>query len=208
MTQPLPVTRYPLPVRAWRRMRPGLALLGCVVLVVSACDKRRQPPVVPQSPLADSADQMMFTARSLLTDRGLMRAELRGDTAYFFDDNTRIELRGVKVDFYTTTGQKNADLKSREGTYSTRQGAMEARGNVIIVSVDGRRLTSEHVRFDPNRNQISSDSAFVLTEPGRVLRGVGFISDPDMTNVRVLRGASGSTIIESGPQPQRPPPRP
>ena len=185
-----------------------MASLVATLFLTTACDDRKQPPVVPQTPLADSADQVMFTARSLLTDRGLMRAELLGDTAYFFDDNTRIELRGVKVTFYTTTGLKNADLRSREGTYSTRQGAMEARGNVVIVSVDGRRLTSPQVRFDQMRNQISSDSAFVLTEPGRVLRGVGFISDPNMTNVRVLRGASGSTIIESGPQPQNTPPRP
>ena len=207
MSRALPVTRCRLPVRAWAGVRVGLTLLG-VILFASGCDKRKQPPVVPNSPMADSADQIMFGARSLLTDRGLMRAELHGDTAYFFDDNTRIELRVVRVDFYTTTGQKNADLKSREGTYSTRQGSMEARGNVVIVSVDGRRLTSQQVRFDQTRNQISSDSAFVLTEPGRVLRGIGFISDPDMTNVRVLRGASGSTIIESGPQPQKSPPRP
>ena len=189
-------------------MKASVLIVVSAGLLLSACDKRRQPPVVPNTPLADSADQVMFGARSLLTDRGLMRAELHGDTAYFFDDNTRIELRTVTVTFYTTTGQKNADLKSREGTYSTRQGTMEARGNVVIVSVDGRRLTSPHVRFDQNRNQISSDSAFVLTEPGRVLRGVGFVSDPQMTNVRVLRGASGSTIIESGPQQQKVVPRP
>lgn len=204
----VPAARYPLPARTSAGVGRTVILVVGAVVSLTACDKRKQPPVVPNTPLADSADQVMFGARSLLTDRGLMRAELHGDTAYFFDDNTRIELRVVKVDFYTTTGQKNADLKSREGTYSTRQGAMEARGNVVIVSVDGRRLTSQHVRFDQNRNQISSDSAFVLTEPGRVLRGVGFISDPDMTNVRVLRGASGSTIIESGPPPQKAPPRP
>lgn len=204
----LSAARCPLRDRRAGGLIRALVLSVGAIVILAACDKRRQPPVVPNTPMADSADQVMFTARSLLTDRGLMRAELTGDTAYFFDDNTRIELRGVKVTFYTTTGQKNADLKSREGTYSTRHKSMEARGNVVIVSVDGRRLTSEHVRFDESRNQISSDSAFVLTEPGRVLRGVGFISDPDMTNVRVLRGASGSTIIESGPPPQKTEPRP
>ena len=182
--------------------RALMALL--VPLAITACDDSRQPPVVPTSAMVDSADQVLFKARSLLTDRGLLRAELLADTGFFFDDNTRMELRKVHVTFFTTTGQKNAVLDSREGTYQTRTGRMEARGNVVVVSVDGRRLTSQQLMFDQVKNQISSDSAFVLTEPGRVLRGIGFVSDPDMTNVRVLKGASGTTIIESGPQPNQP----
>lgn len=179
-------------------MRNQTRLLAVILVLgpLGCGDRGKQPPVVPTSPLADSADQVMFTARSLLTDRGLLRAELYADTAFFFDDNTRIELRGVHVIFFTTTGQKNADLTSRDGTYSTRAGSMEARKNVVVVSTDGRRLTTEQLRFDQVRNQISSDSAFVLTETGRILRGIGFVSDPNMTNVRVLRGASGSTTIE------------
>lgn len=176
-----------------------LMILTVLVAMSTACDERRQPPVVPSSPHVDSADQVMFGMRSLLTDRGLLRAELFADTAYFFDDNTRIELSNVHVTFFTTTGQKNADLDSEEGSYSTRSGMMEARENVVVVSVDGRRLTTEQLRYDQTKNQISSDSAFVLTEPGRVLRGIGFVSDPDMTNVRVLRGAQGTTVIEGPP---------
>ena len=41
------------------------------------------------------------------------------------------------------------------------------------------------------RNQISSDSAFVMTEPGRRLEGIGFRSDPNMKNIQILKGASG-----------------
>jgi LPS export ABC transporter protein LptC len=140
----------------------------------------------------------MFGINTLLTDRGVRNAELQADTAFFFDENTRIELRGVTLTFYTRTGERNSVLTSREGTYNTRQSRMEARGNVVVVSDDGRRLTSEQLRYDQARNEISSDSAFVLTEPGRRLEGIGFTSDPNMDNVRVHRLIEGQGAVSTG----------
>jgi hypothetical protein len=82
-------------------------------------------------------------------------------------------------------------MTSRWGIYDTRLGVLEAHGDVEVISVDGRRLRSPEVRFDQRTNQITSDSAFVLTEPDREVRGIGFVSDPDMNNIRVLKAAKG-----------------
>lgn len=172
-----------------------LILVSAATIAVGACSNAKEPPVAINSKMADSADQVMFKARSLLTDRGLLRAELRADTAYFFDENTRIELVVCNVVFFTSTGAKNAVLTSKEGSYNTRLARMEGRGNVVVVSVDGRRLVTQQLLYDQMRNEIRSDSAFVLTEPGRTLRGIGFISDPDMTNIRVLKAASGRGAV-------------
>jgi LPS export ABC transporter protein LptC len=169
-------------------------LLAAMVAASSAaaCTDTKSPPVVPTTPLADSADQIMYRARSVLTDRGVQRADLLADTAYFFDENTRIEMRQVNTTFFRPTGAKNAVLTARQGTYNTRLGNMEARGNVVVVSEDGRRLTTEQLRYDQQKNEISSDSAFVFTETGRRLEGVGFTSDPDMTRMRCMASCRGS----------------
>jgi LPS export ABC transporter protein LptC len=177
-------------------------LLAALALVVSAaaCEKDDPIQVGDRNPLADSADQVLFGVRHNVTDAGLLRAKLVSDTGFIFDEGTRIELVDVDLTFFTTTGAKNAVLTSREGTYRTRVGAMEARGDVLVVSEDGRRLTTEQLRYDPNRNQISSDSAFVLTEPGgRRLEGVGFVSDPDMNNIRILQDVGGQAGVVSVP---------
>jgi LPS export ABC transporter protein LptC len=169
------------------------AVVLVVVSVVSAvaCSTKKQPPVATHSPLADSADQVMYGARFNLTDKGLQRAQLQADTAYFFEDNTRIELEPVHTTFFTATGAKDAVLTSQRGTYNSRTTNMVARKNVVVVSEDGRRLTTQELIYNQQLNQISSDSAFVMTEPNRRLEGIGFRSDPNMKNIQILKGASG-----------------
>jgi LPS export ABC transporter protein LptC len=133
----------------------------------------------------------MYGARFKLTDQGLERAQLEADTAYFFDDNTRIELENVHTTFFTVTGAKDAVLTSRFGTTNTRTNNMIARKNVVVVSEDGRRLTTSELIYNQGKNEISSDSAFVMTEPNRRVEGIGFRSDPNMKNIKILKGASG-----------------
>jgi LPS export ABC transporter protein LptC len=153
----------------------------------------RQPTTIPatRSALADSADQVMFGARFNLTDGGVLRAELEADTAYFFDDNTRVELDRVRSIFFTQTGVKDAVLTSRHGRYNTRAGDMVAYGDVVVINEAGRRLVTPELQYNQARNEFYSDSAFTMTEPGRELSGIGFRSDPNLNNVRVLRGATG-----------------
>lgn len=162
------------------------------VVAVAACSRRGGAPSAPHNPLADSADQVVFGARSKMTDGGVSKSDLYSDTAYFFDDNTRIEMRGhVLVTFFTDVGAKNAVLTSKEGTYNNRTGNMEARGNVVVNTVDGRHLTAPVLRFNQAKNEISSDSAFVTTDSSRRLTGIGFTSDPNMDNIHCFRACSG-----------------
>lgn len=175
----------------------ALALFA-LLLVASACDDKREPPVLPHSAMADSADQVMYGASFNLTDRGVIRAELQADTAYFFDDNTRIELDDVNTTFYTVSGMKDAVLTSDRGRYSTRLGNMTAYGNVIVNTEDGRRIETPELHYNEGANQFTSDSQFVMTEPGRRIAGVGFRSDPGLKNVQVLSGASGFMTGQPG----------
>jgi LPS export ABC transporter protein LptC len=160
-------------------------------VVAVACSQKKQPPVAAHSALADSADQVIYGLTFVLHDEGLNRALLKADTAYFFDENTRIELEKVHTTFFTATGAKNAVLTSERGTFNSRTNNMVARKNVVVVSEDGRRLTTSELKYNQQINEISSDSAFVMTEPNRRIEGIGFRSDPDMKNIRILKGASG-----------------
>lgn len=176
-------------------MRSSVAV--AILAIVAACEQPTTTPVAQKSVVPDSADQVMFGVRFFLTDGGLRRAELVSDTAYMYDDNTRTEMRVVNTTFFKVSGEKDAVLTSKTGSYNIRLGSMEARGNVVVIATDGRKLETPHLRYDPSRNEIASDSAFTITEGGgRVTQGIGFIGDPDLNNVRVLKStrSRGSAV--------------
>ncbi len=175
-------------------MRPARRALmtGCAFVatcVVAACtrDTTAGSNVGAKRTMADTADQIIFGHKSIITDRGLMRAEVLSDTSFFLNDNTLVDMRIVHSVFYSSAGAKDAILTSRFGNYNTRSQLLEARGDVVVTSLDGRKLTTPFLRYDQRTNQISSDSAFVLTQSGgQEVRGIGFVSDPDMNNVHII----------------------
>lgn len=172
---------------------------GVVLLLGAACPRAgktvpKAPP--PKSALPDSADQIAFGARVILTDKGVNKGELLADTSLTYDDGTRLELRRINLTFYNTMGQKDGTMTARAGTYNMRLSRIEARGDVVVVRDDGKRLTSQQLVFDQVRNQFFTDSAFVLNEPSKVFTGVGFESDPRLTNFRCLKECKGAAPVQ------------
>jgi LPS export ABC transporter protein LptC len=174
-------------------MRRLLVVSAIAAIAIAGCSSQNTRPVAKGGvSLADSAEQVLFNMRSLLTDKGIQRGELFADSAYIFDDNTRIELRKVRATFNTSTGAKDGTMSGDRGRYDLRQQVLEGFGHVVITTNDGKRLTSPHVRYTQSINEVSSDSAFTMVEAdGKQISGVGFRADPQLNNVTVLKGARG-----------------
>lgn len=174
-------------------MRCLLFVSAVVVVALAGCSSQSTKPVAKGgASLADSAEQVLFNMRSLLTDKGIQRGELFADSAYIFDDNTRIELRKVRATFNTATGTKDGTMTGDRGRYDLRQQVLEGFGHVVITTNDGKRLTSPHVRYTQSINEVSSDSAFTMVEAdGNQVSGIGFRADPQLTRVQVLKGGRG-----------------
>jgi LPS export ABC transporter protein LptC len=186
--------------------RLALATLCAAVLASVACTGDDATIPTTAKGAADSADQIMFGVEHYLTTAGIQQANLTADTAYLFNEGSRIELRGVKVEFFSKTGTPTGTLTAREGTYRQRGGNMEARGDVVLVGEDGRRLTTEQLAYDQRANRISTDSAWVMTQAnGDVGRGVGFVTDPQLTTFRC---GNCSGVVTTPPSVDQPPPPP
>jgi LPS export ABC transporter protein LptC len=161
--------------------RTWILAAAAVPLALAGCRNPEQPPVNPGATAADSADQVMFRVRTLLTEGGIKQGELFADTGYVYDENSRFVFRKVRTTFNTPTGAPNGTLTAREGRYDIRQRVLEGFGDVIVVTTDGKRLLTPHLRFDQARNLVRSDSAYTLVDHGRRSEGIGFESDPNVT---------------------------
>ena len=166
-------------------MKISGALLLCSLLL-GAC--KTSTPVTATQAVLDSADQVLLGMTHYVTDGGVLRARVRADTAYFFSNTQRAELRNVHVTFYDITGRPTSTLTSKEGTHHWRTGDMEARGNVVVVrDRDGGTMRTEVMYYSQMKNEVSSDKAFQFDSPDRHITGDGFTSDPEFKNISAKR---------------------
>ena len=184
------------------------SLLGLVALISSfaACADQGVQPLTRLTE-ADSADQFLEGMTTVILGDGVRRSVVSADTAYIYQSRQIAELRGVRAQFYNVQGIMTSVLTSRDGLYEINRGTLRATGNVIVTMADGsgRRLTTEHLVFEPAMNQIRSDSAFTYDAPTGVLRGSSFTSDPDFRNI-VTNQPRGRQRGEGVPLPGHEPP--
>lgn len=187
--------------RTVTQMLTALSLIAFATSIgaVTGCSSQKGTRVggkkIASDGVPDSAEQTLWNSSTRLTDQGVSKGTLLSDTTYVFGGGTRLELRGVNLTFYTSGGAKDGVLISRAGTYNSQQQRLDARGNVIVLREDGRRLTTPQLVFDQARNEIFSDSAFTFTEPGRSTSGIGFVTDPRLNGFRCLRACKAIAPI-------------
>jgi LPS export ABC transporter protein LptC len=176
-------------------MTGWVLLLTVLMGAMLACRDGSRPTTT--ATLADTADQVLIGMSHYVTAAGVARARVRADTAYFYSPTQSAELRNVHITFYNASGGESSTLTSHEGTYHWRNGDMEARGNVVVVTTDGRTLRSEQLRYNETRNEVTSDVPFVFDGPNRHVEGEGFVSDPNFKDIiaRHPKGTGGQFTL-------------
>ncbi len=159
---------------------PFLGLAGALAAALACRDEGR--PTATISP-ADTADQVLIGMTHYITKDGVLRARVRADTAYFYSTTQAADLQAVHITFYNAAGAETSTLTARQGAYHWRGGDMEGRGNVVVVTTDGRTLRTEQLRYSQSKNEVTADGPFVFDGPNRHVEGEGFTSDPDFKNV-------------------------
>jgi LPS export ABC transporter protein LptC len=174
---------------------PGLALLA-------ACGQEAPVPTQQDRLAQMNVDMVIYGLEQVVTTGGVRKANLHGDTAYFDDADSRVDLKGVKLDFFDeTTGAPSGSLTSKTGKYDMRTGAMTATGDAVLTlqgDKGPRVITSEELNYDVQGNRIWSDKPTVMRENGKeVGRGTSFESDAKFQNLTV-RNARGSGPAPTG----------
>ena len=135
-----------------------------------------------------------------VTKDGIRRSRVEADTAFFYENTQVTQLKKIRVVFFDVQGEESSTLTAKRGTYRWQDGSMEANGNVVVVSPDGRRLATESLKYDNAANQISTNVHFTFDRGTEHLEGNSFRSDPDFKNVVTdrPRGTAGDGILLPG----------
>jgi LPS export ABC transporter protein LptC len=181
------------------RMRSGVWMLA-MGAGLAACET----PPTPAAPTVAEADdtQRTYGMNLKLTEGGVLRADLYGDTAFTRPNTQVTELRGVKLTFYDDQGKKPGKLTSKTGEYDATTGIMVARGNVVLVTHNDRGeeriIKSEELHYDQRGDRVWSDRETIIDEPGRHGVSDGFTSDTRFTNMRGKNARSSGIRVNAG----------
>lgn len=169
--------------------RLGSALL-LAALVLGGCRRDEDPVATGFQPLP--SDVVMTGVTHYLTADGVRSAKLVSDSVYQHQDSSKVELFGVNLTLYDSSGQVTATVTSRFGDLDERTNAMVARGNVVVLRQDGaERIESEELHYNPQTHQIWSTVQTTRTMEGAVTIGDGFTVDDQFRNFQ-LQNARGA----------------
>ena len=177
----------------------SLSVVSVLFVLSVSCEESGARPTTTVV-ATDSADQVLEGFSHYVTKDGVRRSRVEADTAYFYENTQITQLKKIRVVFFDLQGDESSTLTAKGGTYRWQDGSMEAGGNVVVVSPDGRRLATETLKYDNPSNTISTNVHFTFDRGTEHLEGNSFRSDPDFRNVVTdrPRGTAGDGILLPG----------
>jgi len=114
------------------------------------------------------------------TDSGRTQWILFSKHAATYQARDLVLARTLRIDFFDDKGVKSSELVAREGELYQRTRDMVARGNVVLLTTEGWRMSTEEMHFLNSHHRITSDKLVRVEKEGTILEGVGFESDPNL----------------------------
>lgn len=88
---------------------------------------------------------------------------------------------GIHVQFFDSLKNVKAEVKSKYAIFYERKKLWEARKDVVVISMDGKKLNTEQLFWDQNKKIIYSEKFCRITTPSASLTGNKFTAKEDFS---------------------------
>ncbi len=138
---------------------------------------------------ASRPDQESWTVTITLTSEGSKRAVVHSGHLQKFNDRQFILLdQDVNADFFDTEENHTTNLVSKIAEVDEKSDFMIATGEVVVVSDSGVTLYTDTLSWSNEEERVYTDDPVMLTtENNDTLYGIGFESDVELDNWRILK---------------------
>jgi LPS export ABC transporter protein LptC len=168
---------------------PKLVVLGSLLSLLFACvndlDSIRKITYRATDP-----DERTTNLQVFYTDSGYARVQVFADVAetYSKPENV-IKLKGgVKINFFSESGEITSVLTALYGEMKQDQGTMFVRDSVQLLNVQKKqRLETEELHWNQQDSSIYSDKPVIVRTPEAILFGDGIRTKQDFSAFEFLR---------------------
>ena len=134
-------------------------------------------------------DAESWDAVITLTNKGAKRGVIRSGHLEKYNDKEFILLdQNVDADFFNEAEVFTTNLKSLVAEIDEEEDFLVAIGNVVVVTDSGVTLFTDTLSWDNQKEKVfTSDSVIFITENKDTLYGIGFESDIELNNWKILQ---------------------
>ena len=143
-------------------------------------------------------DQEVSDFEATETDQGAVQWKMYARSAATYRARNAVVARGVRIDFFDEKGARASTLTAREGEMNDLSHDMIARGDVVIQTTEGTRMTTDQLKFLNKMQRIQTESFVRVDRRGDVLTGWGFESDPQLKDFEFKRQVKATVHTRSG----------
>ena len=93
----------------------------------------------------------------------------------------------LEVYFYNDSSQLQSTLMADYASIDEKKKIMLAQNNVILISNDDKKLETNELVWDENKNKIYTDKKVKITTGKEVVYGEGFTSTPDFKQYSITK---------------------
>ena len=171
-----------------------LLILICMGLILSAVggyllfegSGDEEDKIIQEVEYADeTADLTLEVIHYVETKGNKKEWELWAQSGQHFRQDDYTSLQDLTVTFYAEEG-RIITLRGNEGSMKGRK-EIEVRGDVVITSSDGYRVSTDSLRFDDEKRQISTDDPVIFEGKGLHIKGIGAVVDLKTKKLSILK---------------------
>ena len=137
---------------------------------------------------------------SLISDSGVTRYRLNAKEWFVYSKATDPYWyfpEGVYVEKFDTLFRTEASIKADTAYYFDAKGLWQLVGNVEIKSLQGEYFETEELFWNQKEEKIYSDKYMRIEQEDKVITGVGFESNQNMTQYKIFNSQGIFPVSES-----------
>ena len=124
----------------------------------------------------------------LYSTKGRIKFKLKAPVLdqYTGEEPYREMPEGVHIQVYDSSMQLTSELTANYAIDKEYEEVMEAKEDVVLINNKGEKLNTEHLVWNQQTDEITSDVFVKITTEDQILMGEGLVANPDFTEYKIL----------------------
>lgn len=165
------------------------AVVVMLLLFMASCGKENKEVVEVTFDPENTYTLRTTDVSSLISDSGITRYRMNAKEWLVFGkakEPYSYFPQGVYVEKFDSLFNVEASVKADTAYYWDKKGLYKLLGHVGILSQEGKKLNTSILYFDQKEDQIYTDEYFELEEGDKIITGIGFKSNQNMTKYKIF----------------------